>query len=78
MSMAELVLDVSTLTNSHILVSLSYLLGDVFSRVYLGSILNSGITWQHLFLVSFVTALPIAIVTSVFLRQSPEDHGFAV
>nr|MBA3314833.1 MFS transporter [Planctomycetaceae bacterium] len=66
--------------------SLSFLLGDAFVRLVLGSVIRLGElsqntplamlkTWPMVFVVAAGTLAVIAVVTAVFLRESPTDVG---
>lgn len=55
------------------ILSMSYLVGDAFTRWYLGTILEWGYSWQAMFFISAATLLGISIVALFTLRSSPGD-----
>lgn len=57
------------------LLSLSYLFGDAFARLYLGAFINAGWGWRELFLIAAGTLLGIALVGFFTLRASPTRVG---
>ena len=53
------------------LISLSYLFGDFFSRVFLGLLINRGMDWRQVFYVS-AAVLGVIFITNFFLlKESP-------
>jgi OPA family glycerol-3-phosphate transporter-like MFS transporter len=55
--------------------SLSYLVGDAFARLYLGVFLKAGLGWRGLFLVAGGTLGVLATCTAILLKSSPREVG---
>jgi len=56
-------------------ISLSYLFGDFFSRLFLGILIKNGWTWQHVFFISAAVLSVIFIPTFILLRNRPAERG---
>jgi OPA family glycerol-3-phosphate transporter-like MFS transporter len=57
------------------ILSMSYLLGDAFARLYLGSFIKAGVGWKGIFFIAAGTLGCIALVNTFFLKSSPKDIG---
>lgn len=57
------------------LISLSYLFGDFFSRLLLGSLIKQGLGWREVFFVSAAILAVIAIPCWMLLRNAPGERG---
>ncbi|HKI35173.1 MAG TPA: MFS transporter [Gemmataceae bacterium] len=55
--------------------SLSYLVGDAFARLYLGLFLTAGLGWRGVFFVAAGTLAVLALASAVLLKSSPRDVG---
>jgi OPA family glycerol-3-phosphate transporter-like MFS transporter len=55
--------------------SLSYLLGDALTRLYLGWFISEGVGWRGVFFVSAASLGAIAVLCWCLLRDSPRDVG---
>ncbi|RDC61842.1 hypothetical protein AHMF7616_00431 [Adhaeribacter pallidiroseus] len=57
--------------------SLSFLVGDIVAKLLLGHFLNLGMGWRGLFYVAAGLLALIALINVIFLKNSPEQVGFA-
>ena len=57
------------------ILSMSYLLGDAFARLYLGSFIGFGVGWRGIFFVSAATTGVLSFVIMLMLKPSPEAVG---
>eukprot|EP01080_Neovahlkampfia_damariscottae_P012846 gene12846-7195_t len=57
-------------------ISLSFLVGDAFSRLYLTFFIFIGFNWQYLFLITGVTMGIFGICGQLLIKNSPTDVGF--
>lgn len=55
--------------------SMSYLVGDVFARAYLGTFIDFGVGWRGVFFIAAGTLAAIAGVALATLKTSPQDVG---
>jgi OPA family glycerol-3-phosphate transporter-like MFS transporter len=55
--------------------SMSYLLGDVFARGYLGTFIEFGAGWRDIFFIAAATFGAIALIATFTLKSSPCDIG---
>jgi MFS transporter, OPA family, glycerol-3-phosphate transporter len=55
--------------------SLSYLIGDAFARLYLGLFIKAGLGWRGVFFVAAGTLGALALISAVLLKSSPRDVG---
>jgi len=55
--------------------SMSYLVGDVFARGYLGTFIEFGFGWRIIFVIAAATLAIIAITSLFTLKSSPQDVG---
>ena len=58
------------------IISLSYLFGDFFSRLFLGRLIKAGFGWQHIFYVS-AAVLGVIFVANLLLKEAPRTIGEA-
>lgn len=58
-------------------ISLSYLFGDFFSRLFLGTLIAHGMGWRGVFFTSAGVLGAIFLVTLAFLKEGPRDVGLA-
>ena len=56
-------------------ISLSYLFGDFFSRLFLGSLISAGVGWRGVFFTSAAILGAIFVVTLLLLKEGPRDVG---
>ena len=57
------------------LLSLSFLVGDVLSRWYLGTFIEWGYDWRSIFFISASSLACITLISFFLLRESPRDLG---
>lgn len=57
--------------------SLSYLFGDIIAKLVLGQLLNVGVGWRGIFMVSALVLAVLAVLEMRWLRESPEQVGLA-
>ncbi|MCB1307242.1 MAG: MFS transporter [Leptospiraceae bacterium] len=55
--------------------SISYLVGDVITRVYLGIFVERGYSWSAIIFISAATFLAITLLLMWLLREKPGDLG---
>lgn len=55
--------------------AMSYLLGDAFAKLYLGSAIALGVGWRGVFFVSAATLAAIGGIGLMTLKASPQDVG---
>lgn len=56
-------------------ISLSYLLGDFLSRLFLSELIARGVDWHGVFYISAAVLAVIFLPTLAFLRERPSDRG---
>jgi OPA family glycerol-3-phosphate transporter-like MFS transporter len=57
------------------ILSLSYLFGDFFFRLFLGRLVSCGLSWKGLFLTAGGVLGAIYVVTLLLLKESPKNVG---
>lgn len=57
------------------LISLSYLFGEFFSKLFLGKLIEMGLGWRGVFFVSAAFLGIIFVATLFLLKESPRDVG---
>lgn len=57
------------------IVSLSFLFGDFFSRLYLGQLMKWGLGWRGIFLAAAATLAVIYLVNLFLLKETPKAIG---
>jgi sugar phosphate permease len=59
------------------ILSLSYLFGDAAARAYMGVLLDFGLGWRGIFLVTALNLAGMLAVCAIFLKESPLAIGSA-
>jgi OPA family glycerol-3-phosphate transporter-like MFS transporter len=57
------------------ILSMSYLIGDALTRLYLGQAINAGLGWRQVFFLSAVTLAVISVLVLFTLKPSPASVG---
>jgi OPA family glycerol-3-phosphate transporter-like MFS transporter len=57
------------------ILSLSFLIGDVFARNYLGALIHFGVGWRGVFFAAAAALGLIALVSTFTLKSTPEELG---
>lgn len=58
-------------------ISLSFLFGDFFSRLFLGQLIVRGLHWQGVFYVAALSLGLLFLINLFLLRETPQDIGEA-
>ena len=59
------------------IISLSFLFGDAASREFMAWLIDAGLGWRGVFYVAAATLAVVLVLSFVFLRDKPEQLGFA-
>ncbi len=57
------------------IVSLSFLFGDAIAKLFMGRVLQAGLTWREMYYLDAVVLGVILIVNLIWLRESPKSRG---
>lgn len=57
------------------ILSMSFLIGDAFTRLYLGEAIHAGFGWREVFFLSAVTLGAISLIALLALKPSPASVG---
>ncbi len=57
------------------ILSMSYLIGDAFTRLYLGEAIHAGFGWREVFFLSAATLAAISLLAWIALKPSPASVG---
>jgi OPA family glycerol-3-phosphate transporter-like MFS transporter len=56
-------------------ISLSYLFGDFFSRLFLSGLISAGYKWQTIFMISAAVLAVIFVASFIVIRDKPSERG---
>lgn len=56
-------------------ISLSFLFGDALSRAFMGLLINGGLGWRGVFVVTAIVLGGLWIINYLIIRESPADLG---